>query len=278
MITFSAFADEIGPDLKLQMDVCEANGVRCIDVRGIDGKNVSAMSADEVGGYRRRMDDRGFRVPCIGSPLGKIHMDEDFGKHLDMLQRCFDAAAGFGTKLIRVFSFYPSQGKKIADERAGVLERLSKMVALAEKADMILMHENEKAIYGAIPQNVVDLFGQIRSKHFLSIFDPANFVEEGIAPYEQGWTKGLKEITVYFHIKDKKASGGGTCVPAGEGDGQIDRIFADLKKSNWSGYMTLEPHMAAAGKFSGYTGPDLFARAVQGLKNLCDQAGLEYLR
>ena len=40
--------------------------------------------------------------------------------------------------------------------------------------------------------------------------------------------------------------------------------------------MTLEPHMAAAGQFRGFTGPDLFAEAVSALKTLCDEAGLAY--
>ena len=66
MIKFSAFADEIGDDLQLQMDVCQANGVRCIDVRGIDGKNVSKMTLAEVAQYKTQMSDRGFSVPCVG--------------------------------------------------------------------------------------------------------------------------------------------------------------------------------------------------------------------
>ena len=48
MVTFSAFADEIAPDLKTQMEVCAANGVRCIDVRGIDDINVSKLTTEQA--------------------------------------------------------------------------------------------------------------------------------------------------------------------------------------------------------------------------------------
>ncbi len=275
MITISAFADEIGPELDLQMDTCAAQGVMCIDVRGIDETNVSKMTLDQVADYKRRLDDRGFTVPCIGSPIGKIRMDEDFDEHMALLKHCFDVADGFGTRLIRMFSFYPSEGADIASERDAVMDRLSAMVAAAEAADCVLLHENEKAIYGAKPDGVKDIFATIKSPNFQGIFDPANFVEEGIAPYADGWTQGLADLTHYLHIKDK-TPGEPACTPAGTGHGQFPEIFADLAVRDWSGYATLEPHLAAAGQFKGFTGPALFAKAVAALKALCETAGIPY--
>ena len=275
MITFSAFADEIGPDLDLQMDICEANGVKCIDVRAIDGVNVSKMTIAQTREYKKRMDDRGFRAACIGSPLGKISMDDDFDEHLDLLRHCGEIGKAFGTSRIRVFSFYPSQGKSISDQRGQVMDRLAAMVKVAGTNDLILLHENESGIYGSTPDGVKDIFATIRSDRLLGIFDPGNFVTESVRPYDQAWCAGLAELTDSFHIKDKDP-GAKTCVPAGDGSGQFAEIFADLKKRNWGGFMTLEPHMAAAGQFSGFTGPDLFQKAAEGLKRVCDQAGLAY--
>jgi len=275
VITISAFADEIDSDLQVQMDVCESHGIKCIDVRGIDDKNASAMTLEEVAEYKKRMDDRGFTVPCLGSPIGKIKISDDFDAHLELLKHCCDVAEAFGTNLIRVFSFYASDGCNISEQRSDVMDRMAAMVAVAEAADAVLLHENENAIYGAKPEGVMDLFATIKSKHFKGIFDPANFVVEGVAPYDDGWRKGLAELTEYFHIKDK-LPGGDTCVPAGDGAGQMADIFADLKARGWSGYMTLEPHMQSGGQFSGFTGPNLFAEAVKGLKNLCDASGILY--
>ncbi len=275
MITFSAFADEIGDDLKLQMDTCESCGVKCIDVRGIDGKNVSGMSIAEAGEYNKQLEDRGFSVPCIGSPIGKIRMDEDFDAHLELLKHCFDVGKAFGTDRIRIFSFYASEGKNITDERDGVMERMRAMVQAAESADFLLLHENEHAIYGAKPDGIKDLFATIQSDHFKGIFDPANFVVEGIPAYDECWTQGLGELTFQLHVKDKRPDDE-ACVPAGEGNGQFREIFADLKKREWSGYATLEPHLAAAGQFGGVTGAELFPKAVDALRALCEEAGLAY--
>ncbi len=275
MITISAFADEIAQDLTTQMDVCEANGVKCIDVRGIDGENCSKFSLQAVAEYRKQLDDRGFDVPCLGSPIGKITMDDDFQAHLDLLKHCAEVAKGFGTDRIRMFSFYPSQGKQIADQREAVFDRMGKMIDVARQQDVVLYHENEKSIYGARPDGVRDLLEAFGGDRFKGIFDPANYVEEDVKPYDDGWRQGLAERTDYFHIKDK-VPGEPTCCPAGQGHGQFDEIFADLAQRDWSGYMTLEPHMKAAGQFEGFTGPELFAKAVAGLKQTCDKAGLAY--
>ena len=275
MAVISAFADEIAPDLKTQMDVCEAHGVRCIDVRGIDGINVSKLTVKQAAGYKRQMDDRGFSVPCIGSPIGKIRIDEPFEPHLELLKHCCEVAKAFGCSQIRVFSFYPSKGRDIAEQRTEVMDRMAAMVKLAEQADVVLLHENEKRIYGAKPQAVKDLFETIASDRLKGIFDPANFVEEDIAPYNDGWQAGLAELTDYFHIKDK-VPGAATCVPAGQGAGQIEEIFRDVKARNWSGVMALEPHMKAAGQFAGFTGPELFCKAADGLKGLLERVGLAY--
>jgi len=274
MITFSAFADEIGPDLTLQMDTCEACGVRCIDVRGIDGVNVSQMELPKVAEYRRQLDDRGFAVPFVGSPIGKITIADDFDAHLELLKHCGDVAKAFGTDCIRMFSFYPAEGADIVDQRGEVMDRMAKMIELAESHDLVLYHENESGIYGFSPDGVKDLFATFKTDRLKGIFDPANFVNDGFRPFDECWAAGLAELTDAFHIKDKVAGDSGPCVPAGTGDGQFDEIFADLAHRDFDGFMTLEPHLAAAGQFSGHTGPELFAEAVKALSLVCDRHGL----
>ena len=276
MITFSAFADEIGPDLNLQMNTCEANGVMCIDVRGIDGMNVSSMTLEQAAGYKARLDARGFSVPFIGSPIGKIKMDDDFDEHLDLLKHTCGVAKAFGTDRIRMFSFYPAEGTQIADQRDAVMERMEAMVALSEAEGVVLYHENESGIFGLGPDGVKDIFATIGHDRIKGIFDPANFVNDGFRPFDECWTQGLAELTDAFHIKDKSDGYGGPCVPAGTGDGQFDEIFSDLAGRDFDGFMTLEPHLAAAGQFSGHTGPELFTEAVNALKALCDRCGLTY--
>ncbi len=275
MITISAFADEIAPDLETQIDVCGRFGINCIDVRNIDGVNVSEMTPRQVAAHRKKLDAAGFTVPCIGSPVGKIAVDEDFDAHMEVLSRCCDVAEGLATNMVRIFSFYPPAGGDIAERRDEIMRRISTMVELAHRRGIVLLHENEKSIYGARPQGVLDIVNTVKSPHLKSIFDAANFVEEGVRPYNDAWAKGLGDVTEYLHVKDK-VPGDDKCVPAGMGKGQYDEIFADLKKRNWSGYATLEPHLASAGQFEGFTGPELFGTAVEALTDLLTKHEIEY--
>lgn len=275
VVTISAFADEIAPDLETQMEVCAANGIRCIDVRAIDEVNVSKFAVASAGEYAKQLADGGFAVPCIGSPIGKIRIDEPFGPHLDLLKHCCEMAHVFGADYVRVFSFYGPEGGDVAEHRDKVMEQISAMVAAAEDAGVTLLLENESAIYGATPDGTKDIFATIKSERLKGVFDPANFVVEGVAPYDEAWTAGLAELTHYFHMKDWKY-GADAGVPTGEGDGQIPEILADAKGRGFDGYMTLEPHLAHGGQFSGFTGPELFAKAASALKAVCDKVGLEY--
>lgn len=275
MAVISAFADEIDPSLAVQMDVCETHGITHIDVRNVDGQNVSTFTPDQARQVRKQMDDRGFAVACVGSPLGKIRIDEDLDAHLDLTRHCCELANLLGTRYVRIFSFYGPAGGDIADSRDRVMEMLARMANLAAEADVVLLHENEKKIYGARPEQVKDLFATVQSDHLKGIFDPANFVEEEIRPFDDAWTQGLAELTDYFHIKDKASIEAATCVPAGEGIGQVEQILADAKARGFDGVLTLEPHMQNAGQYAGFSGPDKFALAVKGLKGLCEKVGLD---
>jgi sugar phosphate isomerase/epimerase len=78
----------------------------------------------------------------------------------------------------------------------------------------------------------------------------------------------LKPYSVHIHIKDVIAKED-RAVPAGHGDGHLEEILIDLKKSGYNGFLSLEPHLKAAGQFNGFTGPALFKMAVDALKTLC---------
>ncbi len=158
------------------------------------------------------------------------------------------------------------------------MARMAAMVEVAEQMDLFLQHENEAAIYGATPAGVKDIFATLGSDRLLGVFDPANYVVEAVKPFDEGWQVGLADLTDHIHIKDaiRHADGSFVCVPAGEGQGQFPEIFADLKTRDFSGVMTMEPHLSVIGQYSGFTGPDLFGKACDTLKAACDTAGISY--
>ena len=90
-------------------------------------------------------------------------------------------------------------------------------------------------------------------------------------PFETAWTP-LKPFTGFFHLKDFRR--GAHPVPLGEGDGEAERILRDAAASGYDGFLTLEPHLAHAGQFKGFSGPDLFRTAARSARAVCGRAGM----
>jgi 3-dehydroshikimate dehydratase len=275
MFTISAFADEIDPDPEKQIEVLQGCNVSHIEFRSIHKTNALALTDLQIRDFKALLDKNGFTLSAIGSPIGKIRIDEPFEPHLQRFERAIELAKVFNTSNIRVFSYYPAEGATEADWpkwRSEVLARMSEKVRRAEKAGVRLFHENEHRIYGDSPARVTDLFTQIQSQAFRAAYDPANFVFCGYDPWE-GW-QASKPFTAHFHIKDWVKGEEHGCL-AGEGQGQIPRVMADVA-STYDGFATLEPHLLGGGPTGGVTGPELFPKAVAAFRSILDQVGASY--
>ena len=126
-----------------------------------------------------------------------------------------------------------------------MIARLSEMIAYAREHDVILLHENEKDVYGDTVERCVDLQKELSCPHFRAVFDPANFVQCGEDPLAA--YKAMRPYIAYMHIKDARADDG-RVVPAGQGDGKIPEILSDLYAGGYDGFLSLEPHL---GSFEG---------------------------
>ena len=93
--TLSAFADEIDPSLQKQIEVLKRNDVSYIELRSIDGKNISDFSNDYAREVKKHMEDGGIGVSAIGSPIGKIHFGDDFDAHFDKFKHVAELAELF---------------------------------------------------------------------------------------------------------------------------------------------------------------------------------------
>ena len=71
-IRLSAFADEASADLAEQIRVLREERIQYIELRGLDGKNVSDLTEEEAKRYKEMLDKGGIVVWSIGSPLGKV--------------------------------------------------------------------------------------------------------------------------------------------------------------------------------------------------------------
>ena len=149
--------------------------------------------------------------------------------------------------------------------RNEVLSRLRELTMLARNANLILLHENEKDIYGDTIARCTDLLQSLNDPHFQAILDPANFIQCQQTPYPDAYQE-LRPWLRYIHVKDALADG--TVVAAGEGVASWLEILQQLHTDGYDGFFSLEPHLASSGQFQGFSGPELFHKASQSFQRL----------
>ena len=248
----SGFADEIAEAIDVQFEVLNKLDIKYFEVRGVDGKNISTLNDEEVLALKAKMEQYGIAVSSIGSPIGKIKIEEDFAPHFDVFKKVVNIAKTLGTKYIRMFSFYHEGGDEwTAAEREEVLNRLRQMISYAKEQDVILLHENEKGIYGDTADRCIDLMKELYCDNFKAVFDPANFVQCG--QDTKYAFDNLKDYIEYMHIKDARFEDG-KVVPAGMGDGNVAYVLKGLFAGGYDGFLSLEPHL---GSFAGLAALEL---------------------
>ena len=241
----SGFSDEIDSSVDIQFDGLNRLVIKYFEPRNIDGKNIADITLEEAEKLKEKMDENGIGVSSIGSPIGKISITDDFDRHLELLGHVIELAKVLETKYIRVFSFYIPKDEKPEKYRDEVMRRMKAMAELAEKENVMLLHENEKEIYGDIAPRCADILKTVDSPCLKAVFDPANFVQCGQKVYPDAYEL-LKPYILYMHIKDAEADG--HVVPAGAGIGNVENILKSLKESGYDGFVSLEPHL---GEFEG---------------------------
>ena len=242
-IIISGFADEIDPQLDVQLKVVKDLGMEYICFRAADGKGVAEYTLDEVKkNILPRLNAAGVKVSSLGSPIGKIDIDDDaaYEKQLQQLDTLCQICNLLDCKYIRMFSFW-MLNKNPDEWKDEVLKKLRGFAEIAAKYDVILIHENEKDIYGDTAARCAGLLDELASPNFKAAFDFANFVQCGEDTMEC-WEL-LKEHVAYIHIKDA-VSGKNENVVCATGDGQIPEILKKaIREDGYEGFLTLEPHL-----------------------------------
>jgi sugar phosphate isomerase/epimerase len=271
--TLSGFGDEIDADPVVQLSVLRALGAGFIEVRSAWGTNVVELTDDQLARLARLISERGMGVSAVASPLGKVDYLSPFDAELHRLSRAIAAAHAFGARCIRIFSFYRPAGVTPVAIRDEVLRRLSTMASVAADNDLVLLHENEKDIYGDVPSRVLDLIESVGSDALRVAWDNANFVQVGVKPYTDGYAM-LRPYLEYLQVKDA-ISATGVVVPAGEGDGELRETLTALRDDGYAGFASLEPHLAEQSSTGGFSGPAEFGRAARAFAALTQEIGVE---
>ena len=237
-IRIYAFSDEASADIDKQIKALIRNNLQGMEIRNVDGTNVSDITTDKAKEVKNKLDANGLCVWSIGSPIGKINLSDDFGKHLDKFKHTLEIAKTLDSHNIRLFSFYPPKLKNPDNYKNEVIDRLGQFCEIAKGYDIVLCHENEKGIYGDTSERCLKIYKALPD--IKCVFDPANFVQCGVDTLK-AWEM-LKEYIYYMHIKDALPSG--FVVPAGKGVGNVQKIAQEYISLGGTNF-TIEPHLIA---------------------------------
>jgi sugar phosphate isomerase/epimerase len=258
----SALGDEAAGPIEQQCEALRALGLRYIEVRAAGGRILIDSEPEVTEAVARAVAASGLQVSAYASPLGKVRIDSDLEEHRRRFRRALEVARRLGTDGIRIFSFNMPAGTW-AQHRDTVLREFAYFAAEAGRAGMRLLVENERGIYGDVPERCLDLVEAVGSPHVRLLFDPANFLQCGVQPYPDAWER-LRAHVGYVHVKDAVRQSG-EVRPAGEGDGRLPELFRALSASGYTGFLSLEPHLK---------GEDRMPRAVAALRRVLDAEGL----
>ncbi|MBI3857769.1 MAG: sugar phosphate isomerase/epimerase [Planctomycetes bacterium] len=257
----SVLTDEVSGNLVEALDWAVRNGFKHVEIRMVDGANVSNLSDADVDRAKREIDRRGLKVSAIASPLFKCALDparpvdsgdlfgnkeEDLPTHMKKLPRAIAIAKKLGTKSIRIFSFWREKDPK--KYMAEIVEHLKKAAAVAEKEGVLLLQENENACNGGYAEEVAEIVRRVGSPAMRVLWDPGNENYGGRSCWPEGYEK-VKGLFAHVHLKDSVPGkdGKSACVPIGQGKTPLREQIAALEKDGYAGLYTLETRYTPPG-------------------------------
>lgn len=257
----SVLTDEVSDKFVEALDWAVKNGFKHVEIRMVDGANVSNLSDEQVSRAKAEIDRRGLKVSAIASPLFKCALDparpvesgdlfgnkeEDLATHMAKLPRAIAIAKTLGTNKIRIFSFWREKDPRryLPD----VVAHLKKAAAIAEKEGVLLMQENENACNGGYADEVAEIVRRVGSPAMRVLWDPGNENYGGRNCYPEGYEK-VKGLFAHVHLKDSVPGpdGKAVCVPIGQGRTPLREQIRALESDGYTGLYTLETRYTPPG-------------------------------
>ena len=146
------------------------------------------------------------------------------------------------------------------------------LTEVAEQHDVILLHENEKEIYGDIPRRCLDLVTSVDSHRLRLAWDAANFVQVGSGPSPRAMRSCGRTWSI--QIKDARLADASVVV-AGQATARSWRRSA-LRADGFDGFFSLEPHLADYNATGGFSGAELWTSAWKAFTDILKSEGIEF--
>lgn len=259
----SVITDEISQDFERALDVMAEFNVRGAELRGLWGTNVADLNEEQIQRARAALADRNIEVVCLSTPVFKCEIETDaaaihgdmhlarargLNEQQDLLSKCIGIGKQFGTRQIRVFSFW-NRGPLTVEVEHRIVSAFNSLIEVAEEEDAILVLENEHACYLGTGAEIARVLAAHDSPRLRACWDPGNSFMAGERPFPEGYL-AIRPYLTHVHIKDatrKTANGSPEWSVVGEGDIDYPGQFDALKRDGYTGWISLETHYVPRG-------------------------------
>jgi sugar phosphate isomerase/epimerase len=257
MFQLGIITDEISDDFDYALDRMVEWSIPFAEIRGVNGKNVSDLTPEELERVKTALHARGIRACGIASPFykceltggaaqdtGNLHLAQDrsLDQQIEVLHRCIRAAHALETPFIRVFAFW-RRGETTPEIFDRIVELFHEPLRIAREAGVTLLLENEHDCYMSTGVETASIMAALAEEGLRSVWDPGNAYRAGETPYPDGY-EALKPYIAHIHLKDLVHTDEGKWkwVPIGEGDVDYLGQLKALNRDGYSGVLSLETH------------------------------------
>lgn len=272
----SAFTDEFSPMLEEQIMSLKKHNFSHIELRSINGRDISSFNENEIRIISRKLEFDEVDVSGIGSPIGRVSINDDFNLQLEQFKKTVEIANILSTTQIRISSFFIPDNHNYEDYHNEVVERLGILAEYSKKQNVFCCLENEKGSYADTSNRIISINKDLNG-YLKFIFNPANTVlvcEDCFEFYLE-----ICNLIDYFYIKDALTDA--TLVPIGNGVCDIAKILSHYHNniSKTSVMLTLQPGLFISNDDVEYHYKNetiAFDTAIDALKSTLKKEGFSY--
>ncbi len=252
----SGFTDEVSDDLDVQIRALQELGWNHIDLRTVDGKNVSTLSDDEFARVHSRLLEHNISIACFGSTVANWGRDAHSDLQLDLkeLRNSIRHMHMAGVRYLRIMSYRIDEPVALGHElESVVIANIRKITEIAADNDIVCLHENCLSWGGQSHLHTLRLLEAVDSPALRLIFDTGNPVSmkdvRGKQPYgyqnPYHFFDQVREYVDYIHIKDAVVEAGNVrYVFPGDGEAMVGKILDSLVEHDTVVPISIEPHVA----------------------------------
>lgn len=272
---FTGLTDEAATSLPGQIAAAQGLGWDTIELRTVDGLALADLSDARFAEVASALARAGLGVVCVASRIGGWArpvtgaFEPDLTEFDVLAKRC----ALVGTRYVRIMS-YPNAGRPEREWAGTVLRRVAVLAERAEKAGLVLLHENCAGWAAERADRTLELLHAVGSPALKLLFDTGNGVPHGYSAPAL-----LAEIAPHVaHVHVKDAAGTPQrheyTLP-GRGDAGVPACVRILREHGYAGGWSAEPHLSIrpheSGRLAG-NAAETFARAGAAMRDVVTAA------